>query len=136
MAYVTKELKTRVSAEIKKIMPKGTKYSIRGTGKGRLSLVIYTAGMDLLAPIQKQENRYAEMRGDKPQKLNHASIRHINGLTFGEKWDAIFGEIFDIMNKGNHDRSDSQVDYFDVGWYVSVDLGTWDRPFQHDMPGG
>jgi hypothetical protein len=39
-------------------------------------------------------------------------------------------EIMPLMNAGNHDRSDIQTDYFDVGWYVDVNIGRWDRPYQ------
>jgi hypothetical protein len=31
---------------------------------------------------------------------------------------------------GNHDRSDIQSDYFDVGWYVDVNIGSWNRPYE------
>jgi hypothetical protein len=33
------------------------------------------------------------------------------------------------MNDGNHDRSDIQTDYFDVGWYVDVNIGRWNKPY-------
>ena len=34
------------------------------------------------------------------------------------------------MNVGNHDRSDVQTDYFDVGWYVDINVGHWDKPYE------
>jgi hypothetical protein len=34
------------------------------------------------------------------------------------------------MNVGNHDRSDIQSDYFDVGWYVDVNVGAWNQPYE------
>lgn len=34
------------------------------------------------------------------------------------------------MNKGNHDNSDIMTDYFDVGWYISVNIGQWDKPYE------
>jgi len=37
-------------------------------------------------------------------------------------------ELRDAMMLGNHDRSDIQTDYFDVGWYVSINFGDWDKP--------
>lgn len=43
---------------------------------------------------------------------------------------AALKELIEAMNQGNHDRSDSQTDYFDVGWYVDVNIGRWDRPYQ------
>jgi len=34
------------------------------------------------------------------------------------------------MNKGNHDNSDPMTDYFDVGWYVDINIGHWDKPYE------
>jgi hypothetical protein len=34
------------------------------------------------------------------------------------------------MNDGNHDNSDIQSDYFDVGWYISINVGRWDKPYE------
>jgi hypothetical protein len=38
-------------------------------------------------------------------------------------------EVITAMNDGNHDRSDIQSDYFDVGWYVDVNIGKWNKPY-------
>ena len=45
-----------------------------------------------------------------------------------------FKELIAAMNgKGssiaNHNNSDIQTDYFDVGWYVDVNVGQWDKPY-------
>lgn len=34
-----------------------------------------------------------------------------------------------ILNEGNYDNSDVQTDYFDVGFYVRVNVGRWDKPY-------
>jgi hypothetical protein len=41
----------------------------------------------------------------------------------------VFGKIFDALNLENHDHSDIQSDYFDVGHYVELRIGAWKRPF-------
>lgn len=33
------------------------------------------------------------------------------------------------LNIDNYDNSDSQTDYFDVGHYTSINLGSWNKPF-------
>jgi hypothetical protein len=38
--------------------------------------------------------------------------------------------LLDLMNIGNHDNSDAQVDYFDVGWYRDINVGAWNKPYQ------
>jgi hypothetical protein len=39
-------------------------------------------------------------------------------------------EVLTAMNEGNHDRSEIQYDYFDVGWYVDVNVGRWNESYQ------
>jgi len=34
-----------------------------------------------------------------------------------------------VMNTGNWDKSDIQTDYFNVGWYVDVNIGKWNKPY-------
>lgn len=36
---------------------------------------------------------------------------------------------YNAMMDGNHDNSDSQTDYFDVGWYIDINIGKWDTPY-------
>jgi len=38
-------------------------------------------------------------------------------------------ELKDAMNVGNYDRSDMQSDYFDVGFYIDINVGNWDKPY-------
>ena len=42
---------------------------------------------------------------------------------------AFLSEVIPAMNIGNFDKSDVQTDYFHVGWYMSVNLGKWDKPY-------
>ena len=48
---------------------------------------------------------------------------------FDGKAKKFLSEVIPAMNKGNHDNSDIQTDYFDVGWYVDVNVGKWDKPY-------
>jgi hypothetical protein len=43
---------------------------------------------------------------------------------------AFLQEIKAAMNDGNYDNSNAQIDYFSVGWYVNVNAGQWDKPYQ------
>jgi hypothetical protein len=49
-------------------------------------------------------------------------------MYFDESLD-LFHKIRDALNIDNHNRSDSQTDYFDVGHYTSINLGSWNKPF-------
>jgi hypothetical protein len=39
-------------------------------------------------------------------------------------------KLIKAMNVGNHDNSDIMTDYFDVGWYVEVNVGRYDKPYK------
>ena len=47
----------------------------------------------------------------------------------GDCKDFIVG-LLERMNRGNHDNSDIMTDYFDVGWYVDVNIGSWNKPYE------
>jgi len=49
---------------------------------------------------------------------------------FSGKTKAFLSEVIPAMNDGNWDKSDIQSDYFNVGWYVSVNIGKWNKPYQ------
>jgi hypothetical protein len=38
-------------------------------------------------------------------------------------------ELYAAMMDGNHDNSDIQTDYFDVGWYIDINIGAWNAPY-------
>jgi hypothetical protein len=57
----------------------------------------------------------------------------VNPHWFTEHYDgkalAFLTEVIAAMDKGNHDRSDIQSDYFDVGWYLDINVGKWNKPY-------
>lgn len=46
----------------------------------------------------------------------------------------VLGKVFGALNTGNHDRSDVMTDYFDVGWYVEVNIGDYRAPYLYTAP--
>jgi hypothetical protein len=72
---------------------------------------------------------HIKARGFDPAKDNIS----VNPYWFHEHFDgkakAFLTEVLAAMNVGNHDRSDIQTDYFDVGWYVDVNIGNWNKPY-------
>ena len=59
--------------------------------------------------------------------------------TINNYWyqDHFTGKSLEFLNKlvplmmvGNHDNSDIMTDYFDVGWYIDINIGRWNKPYQ------
>jgi hypothetical protein len=43
------------------------------------------------------------------------------------------GQVMNVLNEGNHNNSDIQSDYFDIGWYVDINIGKWNKPYQFNV---
>ena len=56
------------------------------------------------------------------------NVYHFNSHFTGKAKDFL-NEVYKIMNTGNHDNSNIQIDYFDVGFYVDINIGKWDTPY-------
>lgn len=113
MAYVNQEKKAKIAAELKKVMPKDWKYSLAVRHHSTIVLTIRSAPVDLIAI-----NKYRQI-----------NPYHLADHFTGELLETI-KKIIAALNIDNHDRSDSMSDYFDVGHYVDVSLGRFDKPFQ------
>lgn len=127
MAHMNQEKKALIAAELKKSMPKGWKYSLRVRHHSTLVLTIASAPIDLIDEVTLlHQGRMPS--GEKPTYLG---INH-NYLERAFKNPAmveIFDKIVDAMNTNNWDRSDVLSDYFDVGHYINIQIGSWERPF-------
>jgi hypothetical protein len=118
MAYVSKELVQRVRQEIKPILAKyGAKATVSGTNKSTLTVNISTAAFNPMYDADQEGNSYVRIN---PYQYKS----HFDGKTL-----EFLNELMPILNKGNWDRSDIMTDYFDVGWYIDVSFGNWQKPF-------
>lgn len=116
MAYINQEKKAELAPGIKAVLKKyNVKGSISISHHSTLIVTISSGKMDLMAGKEHpyQPNRlWLEQHGYTGEVL------------------ALFKELFAAMMVGNHDNSDSQSDYFDVGWYAYINVGHWDKPYE------
>jgi hypothetical protein len=133
MAYMSQEKKAKISPKIKAIL---AKYKVKGSLAVRnhmtLCLNLKSGSIDFIANSNKvcSNNHYQVASGFKPSTSGYDQV---NPYHFKDHYDgkalAFMQEVFAAMNDGNHDRSDIQSDYFDVGWYVDVNIGKWDKQY-------
>lgn len=123
MAYMNQERKALIAAGLKKVIPAGWKYSLAVRNHSTIVLTIAEAPIDLMSEVRSAVGENCSRnRGHwdfNPYYLDRQ---------LGDSAE-LFGKIKDAMNVGNHDNSDIQSDYFDVGWYVDIQVGKWDKPF-------
>ncbi len=115
MAYMNQETKKRIAPAVKAILKK---YGVKGTLAVRhhstLVLNIKSGIIDIIGSYDRghyQVNPY-----------------YIDEHHTGEA-RSFLKEVFKAMNDGNHDNSDVMTDYFDVGWYVAINVGQWNKPY-------
>jgi|TARA_Y100001938_G_scaffold148249_1_gene231392 hypothetical protein len=116
MAYITTEQVKEIRNKIKEQFPtkEGWKFSIRRNHYSEISVDIMKAPINLLEG-EDQERGYIQVNRFYPENYTHGDI---------------FKKITSIAMEGNFDESDPMTDYFHVGWYYSLSVGKWDKPFE------
>ncbi len=128
MAYMSQERKAQIAPVVKAICKKyGIKSSLAVRNHMSLVLTVKQGDIDFVGNFAKTTG--ADPNGWIVQKRNiDVNVYHYRNHFTG-KARQFLEEVIAAMNNGNHDRSDIQSDYFDVGWYVDVNIGRWDQPY-------
>lgn len=122
MAYMDQKRKKEIAQKLKAVVPAGWKYSLRVRNHMALVMTIRSAPVDLLKDVQWDERSKDRSYTEFYPNGNHQ--RH-----FSEENVKTLKAIWDVLNDGNWDKSDIMTDYFNVGWYVDLNIGEWNKPF-------
>lgn len=133
MAYVSQELKQKLAPKIKAICKK---YKVKATlavrNHSTLVLNIKEGSIDFFESFNRLGSQ--ESRPSYNQFKPVTTSIDVNPYHYQNHFDGkalkFLQEVIPAMNAGNHDRSDIQTDYFDVGWYIDVNIGRWNKPYQ------
>lgn len=132
MAYVSQELKQKLAPRIKAICKKyGVKASLAIHNHTALVLNIKEGKLDFIGNYNQHVINRDPTGAMRLQQLHNdiqVNVYHYQSQYTG-KVLKFFEEIVPAMNVGNFDKSDSQSDYFHVGWYVHVNVGRWNKPY-------
>ena len=112
MAYVTAEQTRNLKKRLKQTFP-NLKINVRNEHYSVAQITIAEGNIDFSDILE--DYKYLQINGYYPDWYG--------------KHSKIIKKILDIANEGNHDHSDHMTDYFDVGWYVRLDIGSWDKPY-------
>lgn len=121
MAYMNQEKKAAIAVELKKVMPKGWKYSLAVRNHSTIVCTIKSAPVDLIAEVRRVSGKNL-IDNDYDVNPYHPHVG------FDENLDNIH-VILAALNLNNYDNSDIQTDYFDKGHYVDLNIGKWKSPF-------
>lgn len=132
MAYMSQERKEEIAANLKHALKgSGVKYSLSVRHHSTLVMKIQSSPLDFLGNY----NACGLMRHRGAIAFREAEgYLTVNPYYYNEHFTGdvlnFLNIVMPIMNAGNHDRSDIQSDYFDVGWYVEIKIGDYNRPYQ------
>jgi hypothetical protein len=137
MAYMSQEKKAQIAPVVKAILKK---YNVKGSLSVRnhstLVLNVKSGAIDFVENfIQTDANvvHGKKMSEDQIDYIRKNQSVDVNPYWYHEHFDGVakkfLKEILTAMNDGNWDKSDIQTDYFNVGWYVDVNIGRWNKPY-------
>lgn len=133
MAYMNQECKTKLAANLKALNLKGWKFSLSVRHRSTIVMTVKSAPVDVIG-IANASTAYANRGRDDAGRVCVDSV-DVNPYWSERQFSqdpaflATIQDVLKALNDGNHNRSDYQSDYFDVGWYVDVKFGSWDKPF-------
>ena len=113
MAFVSNDKAKQVRNDLKAAFP-GYKFSVRKLHHTEIAVILLSSPLDFIADFKTENCSYC-----------HINQYHIDSHSNPTE----LKKMFDIINKGNHNNSDSMTDYFDVGFYISFTIGEWDKPY-------
>lgn len=130
MAYMSQEKKAALAPAIKAVCKKfGVKATLSVQHHSALSLNISAGPIDFIGNMNKVCGADHTQPGFRPAK-DHIQVNEYHYQNhYSGKALAFLSEVLPLMNTGNHNRSDIQSDYFDVGWYTYVSIGKWNKPY-------
>jgi hypothetical protein len=137
MAYVSQEMKASKAPAIKAICKKyGVKATLAVRHHSCLVLNIKSGKIDFVKQYNLAGEKHPRDFGSGTSfiPVQNGNIQ-VNPYWYQQHFSGnavdFLKEVLDAMNVGNHDNSEPQTDYFDVGWYVDVNIGQWDKPYQY-----
>ena len=125
MAYIGKEDVKAIREELKATFPK-FKFGVRKRDWNQVTVTVKEGPTDFSSCF----------RGDD----GYAQINQYHTQMYGEH-QAFFDAIHKIIKtapikgegywkgKGWYDKSDAMTDYFDTAYYISMNVGEWNKPY-------
>ena len=146
MAYFSQEDKKKVAPKIKAVLKKyGLKGSVAVHNHSTLVVNIKEGSLDLCGVELKcrlADTRYVRLHQDpggflsqEPEKPTYIQVNRYHASEWcrrvGEEKIAKFYEELNeaTMSAGWFDKSDIQTDYFHTAYFIDINVGKWNKPY-------
>ena len=134
MAYMNQERKAKITKMLKPIL---AKYKVKGSLSVRnhstIVLTLKSGAIDFIGNSNRVcgNDFYQVQRGFKPTTSGYDQV---NPYWFQDHYDgdakAFLTEAFKALKSADwYDESNAMIDYFNIAYYVDVNIGKWDAPY-------
>ena len=135
MAYMNQERKAKITKTLKPIL---AKYKVKGSLSVRnhstIVLTLKSGAIDFIGNSNRVcgNDFYQVQRGFKPTTSGYDQV---NPYWFQDHYDgkakAFLTEAFKALKSADwYDESNAMIDYFNIAYYVDINIGKWDKPYE------
>jgi hypothetical protein len=128
MAFIDQKQKAILEPGIKVVLKK---YGMNGTisVKNYSTLVINIKS----GPLDIIGNHLENFTETMKRELERPTFLQVNHYHMKDRYSGkvlvFLTELVNAAMAGNHNNSDYITDYFDVGWYLYIYVGSWTKPY-------
>ena len=134
MAYMNQERKQKITQALKPIL---AKYKVKGSlsvrNNSTIVLTLKSGAIDFIGNSNRVcgNDFYQVQRGFKPTTTGYDQV---NPYWFQDHYDgdakAFLTEAFKALKSADwYDESNAMIDYFNIAYYVDINIGKWDAPY-------
>ena len=142
MAYMSQERKKKIAVQVKAVAKKygftGREVTVGVNHHSTLVVNIFGGPLDFLGAAQKFNDDRAFRRGEQSYPVGgYLQVYHGRAeeqmRKIGETVIADFYKelVEAICSTGYYNNSDIMTDYFDHDFYIDINVGRWDRPYNY-----
>lgn len=131
MAYMNQERKAKIAANLKPILKKfGVKGTLAVRNNSTIVLTVKSGKIDFI------ENFLASgMRANDAEYVRTKRYIDVNPYWFhdhftGKAKDFLTAAFRALKSADWYDESDAMTDYFNTAYYVDVNIGKWNKPYE------
>jgi len=116
MAYMSQQHKKELSPQIKNVLKK---YNVKAT-------IGVRHHSTLVLNVKSSKLDFLKGKDCDSLSINPYSIDN----NHSDECANFLNEVSNAMMTGNHDKSDLMTDYHNVGWYIDINIGQWNKPYE------
>jgi hypothetical protein len=131
MAYLNKEDVAQIRKELKETFPK-FKFGVRKDNGMAVRVTIKSGPTDFSSIFKdeySQKRRYTQINGYHMDSFYGEHAEFLKQVQDIIKTAPARGEGY-RKGEGWYDRSDAMTDFFDTAYYIDINIGAWDQPYE------